>query len=83
MHWLKPSSRAKKGQEISGTGNVVAEGDVKGMQFTGKVPEDLGVTVRRMTLNLYFKVDNSIGIIGSFVVLSWPCTCKPCYDVLP
>lgn len=50
------------------------------MQFTGKVPEDLGVTVRRMTLNLYFKVDNSISIIGSFVLLSWPCTCKPCYD---
>lgn len=80
MHWLKPSSRAKRSQEISGTGNVVAEGDIKGMQFTGKVPEDLGVTVRRMTLNLYFKVDNSIGIIGSFVLLS--CTCKPCYDVL-
>lgn len=32
------------------------------MQFTEKVPEDLGVSVRRMTLNLYFKVDNSIGI---------------------
>lgn len=81
MHWLKP--RAKKGQEISGTGNLVAEGDIKGMQFTGKVPEDLGVTVHRMTLNLYFKVDNSIGIIESFVLLSWPCTCKPCYEVFP
>lgn len=80
MHWLKPSPKAKKGQEISGTGDVAAEGDIKGMQFTGKVPEDLGVTVHRMTLNLYFKVANSIGIIGSFVLLSWPCTCKPCYD---
>lgn len=83
MQWLKPCPRAKKGQEISGTGDIAAEVDIKGMQFTGKVPEDLGVTIRRMTPNLYFKVDNSIGIIGSFVLLSWPCTCKPCYDVLP
>lgn len=69
MQPLKPSPRAKKGQEIPGADYAAPEGDIKGMQFTGKVPENLGVTVRRMSLNLYFKVDNLIGIIGSFLFI--------------
>lgn len=53
MYWLKPSPRAKKGQEIPDADYAVPEGDSKEMQFTGKVPEDLGVTVRRMALLIY------------------------------
>jgi len=53
MHRLKPSPRAKKGQEIPDTDYAVPEGDSKGMQFTGKVPEDLGVTVRNVAPLIY------------------------------
>ena len=53
MHRLKPSPRAKKGQEIPGTDYAVSEGDIRGMQLTGKVPENLGVTVCRMALLVY------------------------------
>lgn len=50
---VEAQPQSQKGQEIPGTDYAVPEGDIKGMQFTGKVPEDMGVTICRMALLIY------------------------------
>lgn len=62
MHGLKPSLRAKKDQEVPGADYAAPEGEVRDAEYTGKVPEHLGVTVHTI------EVDNLIGIIGNFLL---------------